>query len=80
MDVDELLDYTEMELYKVAEGTIKSDTNPYTTIIKKAISRLRKRGRGRRVKAVCLRASQRSTGLIDGRNSDLLSSRPSIQG
>ncbi len=45
VDVDELLDYSEMELFKVAEGNIKSDTQPITTIIKKAIKQIEEAGK-----------------------------------
>lgn len=39
-DVDELLDYSEMELFKVAEGNIKSDTKPINQVVVEAIKQI----------------------------------------
>ncbi|MDD2279467.1 MAG: replicative DNA helicase [Bacteroidales bacterium] len=40
IDVDDLLDYSEMELFKVAEGNIKSETAPISQVISDALERL----------------------------------------
>ncbi len=45
VDVDELLDYSEMELFKVAEGNIKSDTQPISNIVMKAIKQIEEAGK-----------------------------------
>jgi replicative DNA helicase len=45
VDVDELLDYSEMELFKVAEGNIKSDTLPISNIVMKAIKQIEEAGK-----------------------------------
>ncbi|MGE0077171.1 MAG: replicative DNA helicase [Bacteroidales bacterium] len=45
VDVDELLDYSEMELFKVAEGNIKSDTQPISSIVMKAIKQIEEAGK-----------------------------------
>lgn len=45
VDVDELLDYSEMELFKVAEGNIKSDTLPISNIMMKAIKQIEEAGK-----------------------------------
>ncbi|HPF93545.1 MAG TPA: replicative DNA helicase [Tenuifilaceae bacterium] len=37
VDVDDLLDYSEMELFKVAEGNIKRETAPINQIVKEAL-------------------------------------------
>ncbi len=40
IDVDDLLDYSEMELFKVAEGNIKRETAPISQVISDALERL----------------------------------------
>ncbi|MCB8964689.1 MAG: replicative DNA helicase [Bacteroidales bacterium] len=45
VDVDELLDYSEMELFKIAEGNIKSDTQPISNIVMKAIKQIEEAGK-----------------------------------
>lgn len=45
IDVDELLDYSEMELFKVAEGNIKSDTQPISNIVVKAFKQIEEAGK-----------------------------------
>lgn len=45
VDVDELLDYSEMELFKVAEGNIKSDTQPISNIVVKAFKQIEEAGK-----------------------------------
>lgn len=40
VDVEELLDFSEMELFKVAEGNIKSDTQPISNIVVKAFKQI----------------------------------------
>jgi len=45
VDVDELLDYSEMELFKVAEGNIKSDTQPINNIVVKAFKQIEEAGK-----------------------------------
>ncbi|HPD94757.1 MAG: replicative DNA helicase [Bacteroidales bacterium] len=44
-DVDELLDYSEMELFKVAEGNIKSDTLPINQIVVDAFKQIEEAGK-----------------------------------
>lgn len=45
IDVDDLLDYSEMELFKVAEGNIKRETAPISTLLKKALENLEEAGK-----------------------------------
>lgn len=45
VDVDELLDFSEMELFKVAEGNIKSDTQPINSIVVKAFKQIEEAGK-----------------------------------
>lgn len=40
IDVDDLLDYSEMELFKVAEGNIKRETEPISIVVSEALKRL----------------------------------------
>lgn len=40
IDVDDLLDYSEMELFKVAEGNIKSETEIISRVVNEALKRL----------------------------------------
>lgn len=44
MDVDDLLDYSEMELFKVAEGNIKRETAPINLLVKEALKKLEEAG------------------------------------
>lgn len=44
LDVDDLLDYSEMELFKVAEGNIKRETAPINTLVKQALKNLEEAG------------------------------------
>lgn len=44
-DVDDLLDYSEMELFKVAEGNIKSETMPINRLVKMALQNLEEAGK-----------------------------------
>ncbi|MFP4555990.1 MAG: replicative DNA helicase [Bacteroidales bacterium] len=45
LDVDDLLDYSEMELFKVAEGNIKRETTPINTLVKQALHNLEEAGK-----------------------------------
>lgn len=45
IDVDDLLDYSEMELFKVAEGNIKRETAPISTIVNEALRHLEEAGK-----------------------------------
>jgi replicative DNA helicase len=45
IDVDDLLDYSEMELFKVAEGNIKRETAPISTLVKDALKNLEEAGK-----------------------------------
>jgi replicative DNA helicase len=45
LDVDDLLDYSEMELFKVAEGNIKRETAPINVLVKKALHELEEAGK-----------------------------------
>lgn len=40
IDIDDLLDYSEMELFKVAEGNIKRETAPISQVVSDALKRL----------------------------------------
>jgi replicative DNA helicase len=44
-DVDELLDFSEMELFKVAEGNIKRETAPISELVKQALNNLEEAGK-----------------------------------
>ncbi len=44
IDVDDLLDYSEMELFKVAEGNIKRETSPINLLVKEALKKLEEAG------------------------------------
>jgi len=45
IDVDDLLDYSEMELFKVAEGNIKRETAPISTLVNEALKNLEEAGK-----------------------------------
>jgi replicative DNA helicase len=45
IDVDDLLDYSEMELFKVAEGNIKRETTPISTLVNQALKHLEEAGK-----------------------------------
>jgi replicative DNA helicase len=45
IDVDDLLDYSEMELFKVAEGNIKRETAPISTLVNEALRNLEEAGK-----------------------------------
>jgi len=45
VDVNELLDFSEMELFKVAEGNIKSDTQPINNIVINAFKQIEEAGK-----------------------------------
>ncbi len=45
MDVDDLLDYSEMELFKVAEGNIKRETALISTLVNQALKNLEEAGK-----------------------------------
>ena len=45
IDVDDLLDYSEMELFKVAEGSIKRETKPIGQIVFDALKNLEEAGK-----------------------------------
>jgi replicative DNA helicase len=45
IDVDDLLDYSEMELFKVAEGNIKRETAPINILVKEALKKLEEAGK-----------------------------------
>lgn len=45
IDVDDLLDYSEMELFKVAEGNIKRETAPISTLVTEALKNLEEAGK-----------------------------------
>jgi len=45
IDVDDLLDYSEMELFKVAEGNIKRETAPINILVKQALKHLEEAGK-----------------------------------
>ena len=44
-DVDDLIDFAESEIFKVAEGTIKKDTQPVNVLIKEAILQIQEAGK-----------------------------------
>jgi replicative DNA helicase len=44
-DVDDLLDFSEAELFKVAEGNIKKETQPINVLIKEAIHQIQEAGK-----------------------------------
>ena len=45
VDVDDLLDYSEMELFKVAEGNIKRDSQPINLLVKEALHQIEEAGK-----------------------------------
>jgi replicative DNA helicase len=45
IDVDDLLDYSEMELFKVAEGNIKRDTAQINLLVKQALKNIEEAGK-----------------------------------
>ena len=45
IDVDDLLDYSEMELFKVAEGNIKRDTAQINVLVKQALKNIEEAGK-----------------------------------
>jgi replicative DNA helicase len=45
IDVDDLLDYSEMELFRVAEGNIKRETAPISILVKQALQHLEEAGK-----------------------------------
>jgi replicative DNA helicase len=45
MDVDDLLDYAESEMFKVAEGSIKKEMQPVNVLIKEAIIQIQEAGK-----------------------------------
>ncbi len=45
IDVDDLLDFSEAELFKVAEGNIKKETQPINVLIKEAIHQIQEAGK-----------------------------------
>ncbi len=45
LDVNDLLDYSEMELFKVAEGNIKRETAPISILVKEALTALEEAGK-----------------------------------
>ncbi len=45
IDVDDLLDYSEMELFKVAEGNIKRETLPINRLVKDALKGIEEAGK-----------------------------------
>ncbi|MDX9770546.1 MAG: replicative DNA helicase [Tenuifilaceae bacterium] len=45
VDVDDLLDYSEMELFKVAEGNIKRETAPISMLVNEALKNLEEAGK-----------------------------------
>ena len=45
IDVDYLLDYSEMELFRVAEGNIKRETAPINLLVKQALHELEEAGK-----------------------------------
>ncbi|RPH29982.1 MAG: replicative DNA helicase [Bacteroidales bacterium] len=45
IDVDDLLDYSEMELFKVAEGNIKRETQQINSLVKQALKNIEEAGK-----------------------------------
>lgn len=45
IDVDDLLDYSEMELFKVAEGNIKRETQQINALVKQALKNIEEAGK-----------------------------------